>query len=241
MSAGRINRPTNILIHGAANSSLVWTFWQKEFTQAGFSTNAIDLRGHEPNSAYDLSQTGMGDYVKDIHEACKQLEQIPILIGWSMGGLLAMMAAAKFGATACIALAPSTPAREANSNVELRTGFFDSSEYDILSPDPDNQPAMPDLSLDERKIALASLRKESLLARTERKRGIFLDSLPCPLLIVTGSHDEYWPKKCYDNLWLQADYIDIEACSHWGLVLNNQAVSRMASQVIDWIEGKLKP
>jgi hypothetical protein len=97
------------------------------------------------------------------------------------------------------------------------------------------QPAMPDLDLEERQVALSSLGLESRLARDERKRGIIIRDVPCPLLVVTGELDTNWPHESYGGLHLSAEYVAVEACSHWGLVLNRRALSRLVPIVSDWI------
>src|SRR5262245_41894859 len=94
---------------------------------------------------------------------------------------------------------------------------------------------MPDLDHDERRIALASLGRESRLARDERQRGIIIEALPCPLLIVTGTRDRAWPRERYNNLWLTADYLSVEGASHWGLVLQRRGLSSMIPEVLRWI------
>jgi hypothetical protein len=108
-------------------------------------------------------------------------------------------------------------------------------EYGITSRNPDEQPAMPDLDREERMIALASLGRESRLARDERQRGIVIEALPCPLLIVTGTRDRAWPRERYNNLWLTTDYLSVEGASHGGLVLQRRALSSMLPQVLHWI------
>ncbi len=154
-----------------------------------------------------------------------------------MGGLLAMMVASSGRCSACVALAPSTPARHIDPLVELHTGEFGAEEYGTTSRDPTEQPAMPDLDLEERKIALASLGGESLLARDERRRRIVIEALPCPLLIVTGAEDTQWPRERYDDLWLRADYLSVDGSSHWGLVLNRRALAQAIPAVLTWITG----
>ena len=94
---------------------------------------------------------------------------------------------------------------------------------------------MPDLDREERMIALDSISCESRLARDERQRGIIIEALPCPLLIVTGTRDRAWPRERYNNLWLTADYLTIEGASHWGLVLQRRALSSMIPAVLRWI------
>src|SRR5207247_10118304 len=85
--------------------------------------------------------------------------------------------------------------------------------------DPDHQDAMmPDLDRDERLVALSSLGPESLLARDDRRAGIVLGPLPCPLLIVLGARDAQWPRNRYADLPLAAAGPPVGA-SHRGLVL----------------------
>ena len=227
--------PSIILVHGSANSATVWTFWQQELAAQGWPSYAIDLRGHGQSGPQDLSHTSMQDYAADVMALVGQLRQAPVLIGWSMGGLVALMVAATGVVCACVGLAPSTPARQCDTSVALRTGEFGGEEYGITSRDPDAQPAMPDLDHEERLIALASLGRESRLARDERQRGIVIETLPCPLLIVTGTRDRAWPRERYNNLWLPADYLPVEGASHWGLVLQRRALSLTIPAVLHWM------
>ena len=44
------HRPPVLLIHGAANSSGVWRFWQEALADLGWSSYAVDLRGHGRSS-----------------------------------------------------------------------------------------------------------------------------------------------------------------------------------------------
>jgi pimeloyl-ACP methyl ester carboxylesterase len=231
--------PPVILVHGAANSAQVWTLWQREFATHGWPSYAIDLRGHGHSDPMDLSHTSMHDYAADVRWLALQLQHPPIAMGWSMGGLVAMMVAAEGAARACVALAPSAPARRVDTAVVLRTGEFGPEEYGITSRDPEHQRAMPDLDREARVIALGSLGRESRLARDERQAGIVIEALPCPLLIVTGTADRQWPRQRYDDLGLRADHLSIESASHWGLVLNRRALATMIPAVLRWMAQTL--
>jgi pimeloyl-ACP methyl ester carboxylesterase len=231
------DRPPVVLVHGAANSAGVWRFWQAALAERGWPSYAVDLRGHGRSTPCDLSRASMRDYAGDVASVVEQLATTPVVVGWSMGGLIAMMVAARREAVACVGLAPSTPARAVDPSVELRSGEFGPEEYGITSDDPADQPAMPDLDYQERETALASLGRESRLARDERKAGVVIEALPCPLLIVTGSADAQWPRSQYDGLWLQADFVEVEGASHWGLVLSRRALAQAAPAVVAWLEG----
>jgi pimeloyl-ACP methyl ester carboxylesterase len=226
-----------ILVHGSVNSALVWTFWQQSLANEGWASYAIDLRGHGRSAALDLSRTSMHDYAADVRTLALQFKRLPVIMGWSMGGLVAMMIAAEGVASACVALAPSTPTRHRDTHVTLRTGEFGPEEYGIPDRNPDTQPAMPDLDREERVIALSSLGKESRLARDERQAGIVIESIPCPCLIVTGTADTQWPRERYHDLWLHADYLSIEGASHWGLVLSRRVLETMIPAVLRWLAG----
>jgi len=229
-------RPPVILVHGAANSARVWTFWQAELARRGWSSHAIDLRGHGASAPAELGTTRMADYADDVVALARSLRQPPILVGWSMGGLVAMMAAAACRARACVGLAPSAPTQTCDASVPLRAGVFGAEEYGIVDRDPDRQPAMPDLDRDERLIALESLGIESRLARDERKAGIVVRDAPCPVLILTGTADKQWPRLRYDDLPFSADRLEIVGASHWGLVLNRRLLPEMGSAVTGWLE-----
>lgn len=206
----------------------------------GFPAYAIDLRGHGEGDASDLSRTSMRDYADDLCFAIEQLAAPPELVGWSMGGFVAMMAACTLGAErvrAVVGLAPSTPAQHTDDSVPLRTGEFDATEYGIISNDPDDEPAMPDLDREERSIALSSLGRESRYARDERAAGVVVDALPCPLLIVTSNGDTQWPRSRYDDLHLPAAHLSVDDASHWGLVLNRRVLASIVPQVEAWLRG----
>ena len=224
-----------VLVHGAANSAAVWTLWQQGLTDAGWASHAIDLRGHGANPPLDLSLTTMADYADDVRRFAAGLGAQPVVIGWSMGGLVAIMVASAGDAAACVALEPSPPASAVDDTITLRSGTFDSTEYGIGSAEPDVQPSMPDLNTDERRIALSSLGQESRMARDERKRGITIEPLRCPLLLVTGSGGANKIED-YDEALPSAETYTAEGASHWGLVLNGRSVSKTVPAVLQWLE-----
>jgi pimeloyl-ACP methyl ester carboxylesterase len=231
-------RPPVVLVHGAANSAAVWTYWSAALAADGWPTYAIDLRGHGASALTNLSKTSMRDYLADVRQLTGQLRERPIIVGWSMGGLVAIMAAGAGAARACVGLAPSTPTQKMDTTAWLRVGDFGPEEYGITSRDPDDQPAMPDMDREERLIALGSLGRESRYARDERQRGIVVSSLPCPLLIVTGTDDRQWPRERSADLHLPAEHVVGEGASHWGLVLNRRALASMVPRVLEWMRGR---
>jgi pimeloyl-ACP methyl ester carboxylesterase len=179
----------------------------------------------------------MADYISDVETAMAQLSRPPVLLGWSMGAVIAMMVAERGGAAACVALEPSALARKHDEGAVLREGVFGGEEYGITSKSLDDQPAMPDLDREEREIAIASICSESRYARDERRlAGIVIQSMPCPLLMINGPHRRKEDPHRWDNFWLKCDFMHPEEGSHWGLVLNRRLLNNLIPEVCQWME-----
>ena len=190
--------------------------------------------GRSPDS--DLAHTSMADYAEDVAALVRELARPPVLVGWSMGGLAAMLAAARGPAAGYVGLAPSPPARQRDASIPLRAATFDAAEYGITSTDPADQPTMMDLDLEERRIALASLGFESRLARDDRKAGVVLTALPCPALVVASRSDATFPPPAYADLSVPAERLVVDGASHWGLVLNRRLLATLVPTVTAWLE-----
>ena len=178
----------------------------------------------------------MSDYADDIAAIANDLSETAVVMGWSMGGLVSMIVAARGLVRACVGLAPSVPAATRDESIWIRNGVFGPEEYGITNQNPTDQPVMPDLDMEERMIALKSASIESRAARDDRKAGIVIPSLPCPLLVVTGSRDGHWPRSAYTSMHLHAEYIESHGSSHWGLVLNRRLLPEISELVADWLD-----
>ena len=88
LAATRERRGTLLFVHGAWSSSWYWeAHFMPFFADCGFDTVAFDLRGHG-GSAGTLGRSTIGDYVADVAAVAATSEN-PVVIGHSMGGLVA--------------------------------------------------------------------------------------------------------------------------------------------------------
>ena len=238
-----MTQPPVVLIHGAANSSGVWSLWRERLEARGYRTLAPDLRGHGRAAGIDLSRALMADYVEDVSRAARDLPTPPVVIGWSMGGLVALMYGAAYPTVGVIALGPSMPVQilESASSEPLTPGVFGPEAYGITDRSCLAQRTMPDLDPNETRIALASLGPESSMARQDRRRGIFIDpdAISGSVLVVAGERDDIMtPGRCRRlSELLSGAFLEFEGASHWGLVLSRRALDRHLPDVFQWLEA----
>lgn len=96
LAVGSENRPV-VLLPGLGGSLPAWNLVRAHLTKAGWSTLALDLRGHG-QSDRPPSQTAyrMDNYCQDLVEVFDQLHvSHPILVGHCLGGMVAMTLAAR--------------------------------------------------------------------------------------------------------------------------------------------------
>lgn len=97
------NAPVLVFLHGWINN---WTSWEKEihfFEKKGFGIVALDLRGHGKSGKPDTKQAyHIKAFAKDI-EAIRKKEKIHkiVLVGHSMGGMIALSYEKWFGKNTC--------------------------------------------------------------------------------------------------------------------------------------------
>jgi non-heme chloroperoxidase len=109
------------MIHGAFAGGWCFEKFRIRFEQRGWQCVSPDLPGHGQRDG-DLAGLGLADYVDDLTARVRALEVLPVLVGHSMGGLLAQMLAARGLARAAILLAPAAP-----------WGILPSTDYEIAT------------------------------------------------------------------------------------------------------------
>ena len=105
---------TVLFVHGMWGGGHQWAGWQELFEARGFATLAPTLRHHDvdPEGAAPsaLGAVSLSDYTGDLEREIAGLAQKPILVGHSMGGLIAQILTARGRAKAAIFLTPAPPA-----------------------------------------------------------------------------------------------------------------------------------
>lgn len=102
-----------VMVPGACSTPWVFNEFRGYFEAAGWQVETPALRFHdrEPGQPPDpaLAQTSLADYVADVSLTIQALPEPPVILGHSMGGLIAQLLAAKGLARAAILLTPAPP------------------------------------------------------------------------------------------------------------------------------------
>jgi len=106
-------QPVLVMIHGMFVGPWCWDNYRDYFEKRGYRVITPTLKHHDlPLSAPpppELMKTGIGDYASQVEKEILRLDQPPVLIGHSMGGLIAQLLAAKGLARAAVLIAPAVP------------------------------------------------------------------------------------------------------------------------------------
>jgi len=247
-----------VMIHGAFCGPWAFDEFRLPFEDAGFSVHAPALRHHEhgQNPPPALGHTSLLDYAEDLAQFAAKLPEQPVLVGHSLGGLLAQMLAARGLARALVLLAPSAPWGVLPSTIfELassQTLFFAHGDYrgSVIRPSYHIAAAhsLDRLDDSERSAAFARFVPESGQATFEvmhwsfdarRASRVAARGVACPVLCLAGSDDRINPPSTvrriaqrYDGL---ATFEELSGMSHW--LIGEPGWSDIARRAVKWVEG----
>lgn len=222
--------PTAVMIHGAGGGGWEYVMWEPVFERAGYRVIARDL---EP-AAEGLARTTLDDYERQVEAWCREAEGPVVLIGASMGGILALRVAHRVGARAVVlinSVAPAGvgPVRERRTYPEI-VRWADGPREETVE-------ALPDATEEMIDFAWKRWRDESGRVLNELVAGVACLRPPGPTLVVLSEDDTDIPAATGQAIaaWAGADTFRYAGVSHVGPLLGRRA-NEIATQTLVWLE-----
>lgn len=243
----RANRmkPPILLLHGACSQPAHLDAWQAFFAAAGYACMAPALPGHVPDDPGALARLRMKDYLAAVVAAHAECERPPIVIGHSLGGLLAQQLAAQVDCAA-IVLVASLPPGPLPMTALAAPHFLPLAPLVLLG-----RPLRPtriglemltlhDLAVAEREEILPDFVHESGRVYRSLVFGLArVDSaaVRCPVLVVHGKSDRLVPLSTGRKLAKRygAEIVALPGHGHW--LIAGSLLETAAAPVLDWIES----
>jgi pimeloyl-ACP methyl ester carboxylesterase len=220
-------RPLAVMVHGAGGGGWEYRLWKPVFENAGYRVVSADL---EP-AASGLAATTVEDYVKQI--AAWSGDGPAVLIGASMGGVLALLAAERVHPKALVLVCSATPAG-------VGSPMAAKNYPDVIrwanGPYADTVASMPDSDEATRRFAHPRWRDESGRVLREISAGVSAAKPLCPTLSVIPEADDTVAPDRQQALatWANADTLRYAGMSHVGPLLSRRATA-VAKQVVRWL------
>ena len=241
-----------VMVHGAFVGGWSFEWFERPFRGAGYEVHTPDLRGH---GAYEPRERVIGvsmrDYADDLVAYCQALETAPVLVGHSMGGLLAQMVARRVQARALVLLSPSAPWGLVSWTVEDAVASLGAHLASLLSNgaiDPGAEVmrymCLPRLNPAAAAPILARLRPESARAVRETMcwwldpfmtTGVGSGALPMPSLVLAGAQDRVNTPTTARQVAsrIGAELEIFPDMSHW--LLGEPGWQDVAARALDWL------
>lgn len=220
---------TIICVHGAGAGGWEWALWARVLRLRGFDVIAPDLM---PLAA-GLAATRFADYREQVVAWCRATSSAPILLGASLGGLLALAAANDVEPAALVLINPVPPRGIPAARSEAWPAIVPwGSERSLAA----TRRAMPDADDAARMIAYRHWRDESGAVLNAAQDGIEIEAPACPSLILASANDEDVPATSSHALAVRlgADFELIAGASHVGPLLG-RAAPRFAERASEWL------
>lgn len=242
------------MIHGMYGSSGMWEEHRKAFEDQGFEVCALDLPLHTPpGDAAGVAQMGLRDYRLFLEKELADDAASTVLVGHSMGGLLAQILASRHPFKAAVLVTPAPPAEVPVLDPRAWVTFFPF----LLLGDLRKKALIPRKKFFKRLFSenMSPEREEEIFSFTvpesgrafmemafpffSRKPASFVPrgKIQCPLLVLAGGRDKVIPPfvvKMISRRYPQAEYLFYPDLAHG--MLWEPGGEKVIRDMIDWLQ-----
>jgi pimeloyl-ACP methyl ester carboxylesterase len=240
-NANENKKPPLLFVHGAYTGSWMWSKYISHFVEAGYCCYVMNMRSHYKSRTMDMTQISFEDYLEDIRENIVECGEPPILIGFSMGGMLCQKIAEE-GTIAGLILVDTSISKEVNIAAPYENPMEDT--LGIVMPAPLREEesideAPDDIAFQKKFLAMESSKAIGAMACWIRgKEGISVDNnkITCPCLViraVNSERDDLQGRATAEQL--KGEYLALWNTSHTGLLVG-QRYQEAVDRILEWLE-----
>lgn len=237
-------RPPLLFVHGAFTGSWMWGKYIPHFTAAGWNSYCINLRGHYKSRSVDFTKIEFEDYLEDIREAISEIVEesgsLPVVIGFSMGGILSQKLAESVE-IAGLVLIDSSISREVHAEIPYRDLAPRAPGLVVPAPARDEQfsadETSEDIAFQRKYLSMESARAFSAFSFHFGAEGISIDGgkITCPSLVISAVNDEASDHRGRTTArHLGGEYLGLWGTTHTGLLVG-QRYHEAVSRIMIWL------
>jgi pimeloyl-ACP methyl ester carboxylesterase len=225
--------PAALFVHGAGGGGWEWNVWARLFAADGFAVHAPDL---QPGVG-GLTATRLADYSRQVVVQLESLGQDRarkiVVVGASLGGLLALMNAGRAHALVLVNPIPPSPL---HLRLPERDDYPEVISWGANASLESTRRSLPDADDAACLYAFRRWRDESGAVMNAARDGVVVVKPDCPLLVIASEHDTDIPSAISAELSraFGSDILVAPNSSHVGPLLGRNA-THIAKHAIAWL------
>ncbi|WP_088189478.1 alpha/beta hydrolase family protein [Desulfosporosinus sp. FKA] len=234
-------RPPLLFVHGAYTGSWMWSKFIPHFVREGWKCYVMNMRSHYKSRVLDMTKVTYRDYMDDIKEITPQCAEPPIIIGFSMGGILCQKLAETI-TFAGLVLIDTSISKEVYEIAPYTEPLSIISE--IVEPAPAREEyfsideSADDIAFQKKYLAMESSKARNAIFPFTANGGISINGslISCPSLVikaVNSDDDEKRGRATAEQI--KAEYIGLCNKTHTGLLIG-QRYMETVDRILDWLK-----
>lgn len=242
-------RPPILLLHGMFSTPKLLAGWVSTLESAGYRVHTPAYPGHDPVDMEVLSRVTLSEYIAHALSAYDALAETPIVVGHSIGGLVAQHVAAARDPRAVVLLAPVPPGvlwPQLRSLPHLFAIMGSLVKGQPVQPSEKTFRAVPlyGLPAGEQQELIAGFVPDSAhvfrsMSLGSRDTRVDPRAVRCPVLCVSGGADRnvatWISRRIARRYSAQAHHHP--NLPHW--IVANSALPQVAPPVLGWLDARV--
>ena len=247
-----------VFIHGIFGNGNrgYWENYRSLFESAGYVCHTPTLPGHDvsPADPVDplLGKLGLKDYVQSLEALIETLPERPILVGHSLGGLLAQILASRGLVSAAVLITPAPPAGIVDfSFSQIKCSLptfmtwrfwekpfrfnFETHVYGAMNrmPPDSHRQLFEELVHESGKVLMEISLWPFFI---DRPSAVDEKTVTCPILVIGAGKDRLVPISTARKVarkYGQSNYREYVNHAHW--IIGEPGWEHVAKEIIEWV------